>query len=68
MIMLFRHTALRVSDVTTFRKDAVSWDPEVGHTAATAGRCSRLPLLLLERGDFSAGRGRNRGADTGGRI
>jgi integrase len=29
MIMLFRHTALRVSDVITFRKDAVSWDPEI---------------------------------------
>ena len=28
MIMLFRHTALRVSDVSTSRKDAVSWDPE----------------------------------------
>jgi len=28
MIMLFRHTALRVSDVCTLRKDAVSWDPE----------------------------------------
>jgi integrase len=30
MIMLFRHTALRVSDVSTFRKDAVSWDAEIG--------------------------------------
>ena len=28
MIMLHRHTALRVSDVCTFRKDAVSWDEE----------------------------------------
>jgi integrase len=28
MIMLLRATALRVSDVSTFRKDAVSWDPE----------------------------------------
>jgi site-specific recombinase XerD len=28
MIMLLRHTALRVSDVCTLRKDAVSWDPE----------------------------------------
>jgi integrase len=26
MIMLFRHTALRVSDVCTLRKDALSWD------------------------------------------
>ena len=29
MIMLFRHTALRVSDVCTLRKDAVSWDQEI---------------------------------------
>ena len=28
MIMLLRHTALRISDVCTLRKDAVSWDPE----------------------------------------
>jgi integrase len=28
MIMLLRHTALRVSDVCTLRKDGVSWDPE----------------------------------------
>jgi site-specific recombinase XerD len=28
MIMLLRHTALRVSDVCTLRKDAISWDPE----------------------------------------
>jgi site-specific recombinase XerD len=28
MIMLLRATALRVSDVCTFRKDAVSWDEE----------------------------------------
>jgi site-specific recombinase XerD len=28
MIMLLRHTALRVSDVCTLRKDAVSWDQE----------------------------------------
>lgn len=26
MIMLLRHTALRVSDVCTLRKEAVSWD------------------------------------------
>ncbi len=30
MILLLRHTALRVSDVCTLRKDAVSWDPERG--------------------------------------
>jgi len=28
MIMLHRHTALRISDVATFPKDAVSWDQE----------------------------------------
>jgi site-specific recombinase XerD len=28
MIVLLRHTALRISDVCTLRKDAVSWDPE----------------------------------------
>jgi hypothetical protein len=28
MIQLLRYTALRVSDVCTFRKDAVSWDSE----------------------------------------
>jgi integrase len=28
MVMLLRHTALRVSDVCTLRKDAVSWDDE----------------------------------------
>jgi integrase len=28
MILLLRHTALRVSDVCTLRKDAVSWDAE----------------------------------------
>jgi site-specific recombinase XerD len=28
MIMLLRHTALRVSDVCTLRKDAVSWHPK----------------------------------------
>jgi integrase len=30
MIMVLRHTALRISDVCTLRKDAVSWDPEAG--------------------------------------
>jgi integrase len=30
MILLFRHTALRVSDVSTLPKDALSWDPDVG--------------------------------------
>jgi hypothetical protein len=25
-MVLLRHTALRISDVSTFRKDAVSWD------------------------------------------
>jgi site-specific recombinase XerD len=30
MIMLLRHTALRVSDVCTLRKDGVSWDPAAG--------------------------------------
>lgn len=28
MVMLLRHTALRVSDVCTLRKDGVAWDPE----------------------------------------
>jgi len=28
MMMLLRHTALRVSDVCTLRKDAISWDSE----------------------------------------
>ena len=28
MVMLLRHTALRISDVAALRKDAVSWDPE----------------------------------------
>ena len=28
MVMLLRHTALRISDVCTLRKDAVSWDEE----------------------------------------
>jgi integrase len=28
MILLLRHTALRVSDICTLRKDAVSWDAE----------------------------------------
>lgn len=28
MVMLLRHTALRVSDVCTMKKDAVSWDEE----------------------------------------
>jgi len=28
MIMIHRHTALRISDVATFPKDAVSWDPD----------------------------------------
>jgi site-specific recombinase XerD len=28
MVMLLRHTALRVSDVCTLKKDAVSWDKE----------------------------------------
>jgi site-specific recombinase XerD len=28
MILLLRATALRISDVSTFRRDAVSWDPE----------------------------------------
>ena len=30
MIMLLRQTALRVSDVCTLRKDALSWDPSKG--------------------------------------
>jgi integrase len=28
MVMLLRHTALRVSDVCTLRRGAISWDPE----------------------------------------
>jgi site-specific recombinase XerD len=28
MVLLLRHTALRISDVSTLRKDAVSWDKE----------------------------------------
>jgi integrase/recombinase XerC len=28
MVMLLRHTALRISDVCTLRKDAISWDSE----------------------------------------
>ncbi len=28
MLLLLRHTALRISDVATLRKDAVSWDAE----------------------------------------
>jgi integrase len=28
MVMLLRHTALRISDVATLRKDAVSWDSD----------------------------------------
>jgi site-specific recombinase XerD len=28
MVLLLRHTALRISDVCTLRKDAVSWHPE----------------------------------------
>lgn len=28
MVMLLRHTALRVSDVCTLRKNAISWDRE----------------------------------------
>jgi len=28
MVLLLRHTALRISDVTTLRKDAVTWDSE----------------------------------------
>jgi integrase len=28
MVLLLRNTALRISDVATFRKDAVSWDAE----------------------------------------
>jgi site-specific recombinase XerD len=28
MVILLRHTALRVSDVCTLRKDSISWDPE----------------------------------------
>jgi site-specific recombinase XerD len=28
MIMVLRHTALRISDVATLRKDAVSWDAD----------------------------------------
>jgi site-specific recombinase XerD len=28
MVLLLRHTALRISDVSTLRKDAVSWDQE----------------------------------------
>jgi site-specific recombinase XerD len=30
MILLLRHTALRISDVCTLRKDAVTWDPDCG--------------------------------------
>ena len=30
MVLLLRHTALRISDVCTLRKDSVSWDPEKG--------------------------------------
>jgi integrase len=28
MVLLLRHTALRISDVCTLRKDAITWDPE----------------------------------------
>ena len=34
MILLLRHTALRISDVCTLRKDAVSWDPEKNYVAS----------------------------------
>ncbi len=43
MIMLLRHTALRVSDVCTLRKDAVSWDQE--------GRRWRVLLYTQKTGD-----------------
>ena len=33
MVMLLRHTALRVSDVATLRKDAISWDSGPVHLA-----------------------------------
>ena len=28
MVLLLRHTALRISDVCTLRRDAITWDPE----------------------------------------
>ena len=36
MVLLLRHTALRISDVCTLRKDAVSWDQENCHLARSA--------------------------------
>ena len=42
MVMLLRHTALRISDVCTLRKDAVSWD---------AGETWRVLLRTQKTGD-----------------
>src|ERR1019366_10301379 len=44
--------------------DSRKFEAGTGRTAAAAGRCSRLPLLFLERQEFAPGRGRNRRADA----
>lgn len=47
MVMLLRHTALRISDVSTLRKDALSWD-ETGSTWRIFLRTQKTgePVLL----------------------
>ena len=39
MVLLLRHTALRISDVCTLRKDAISWDRE---NSTWRGSCLRI--------------------------
>jgi integrase len=43
MVLLLRNTALRISDVATFPKDAVSWDP--------AGQTWRIRLRTQKSGE-----------------
>ncbi len=43
MILVLRHTALRVSDVVTLRKDAISWD--------SASRSWRVRVRTTKTGD-----------------
>ena len=44
MIMLLRHTALRVSDVATLRKDAISWDGEDQWRVFLLPKSQRSPI------------------------
>src|SRR5208283_2749271 len=65
MVMLLRHTALRISDVATLRKDSVSWETRYRHrgTPRSIPRTTSGTALPPQ-----AGGGGDRGADARGGV